>query len=91
MVKLMSCYPTLPDHAPLSSYREGGQVNVLRYGKATQGLREIVKKSGRDPRHFSLHSLRIGGTSTLAGGGEISDRSGSPVGRKAWKSDAYKG
>lgn len=33
MVELMSCYPTLPDHAPLSSYREGGQVKVSDMGR----------------------------------------------------------
>lgn len=48
MVELISYYPTLPDYAPLSSYREGKQVKVIRYGKVTQTLREIVKKYGRD-------------------------------------------
>ena len=35
---------------------------------------EIVEKAGRDPKDFALHSLRIGGSSTLAAGGEVSER-----------------
>ncbi|CAM9479372.1 unnamed protein product, partial [Scytosiphon promiscuus] len=30
-VELMSCHPTLPDHAPLSSFRSGRDVKVLEY------------------------------------------------------------
>ena len=89
MVELMSCHPTLPDHAPLSSYRSGRRVvNVFRYRKATEALRDVVEKSGRDPKDFALHSLRIGGPSALAAGGEVSDRVVQRAGR--WKSDAYK-
>ena len=74
IVELMSCNATLPDDAPLSSYRIGRQVKVLKYGQAPQACREIVKKSGSDPKDFVLHSLRIGGASTLAVGGEGSER-----------------
>ena len=31
MLELMSCFPSLPDHAPLSSYRCGKSVRVVRY------------------------------------------------------------
>lgn len=89
MVALMSRYPTLPDHAPLSSYRDGRQVKVFKYGEGSKSWREIVSKSGRDPRYFALHSLRIGGLSAMAAGGEISDRLLQWAGR--WKSGAYKG
>ena len=89
MVVLMSRHPTLPDHAPLSSYRDGRYVKVFGRKKGTKCLREIVEKSGRDPKHFALHSLRIGGTSAMAAGGEISDRVVQWAGR--WKSGAYKG
>ena len=88
MVELMSCYATLPDDAPLSSYRIGREVKVLKYGQALQAFREIVKKSGRDPKGFALHSLRIVGASTLAAGGEVSERVIQRAGR--WKSDSYK-
>ena len=88
MVELMSWHATLPDDAPLSLYRIGREVKVLKYGKALQAFREIVKKSGSDPKDFALHSLRIGGVSTLSAGGEVSER----VIRRAWrwKSDSYK-
>ena len=70
MVELMSCHATLPDDAPLSSYRIGREVRVLKYGQALQASREIVNKSGRDPKDFALHSLRSErGASTLATGG----------------------
>jgi len=66
---------------PRSGYRTGGgtvalmrQVKAFRYGKATKALRDKVEKSGRDPRLFALHSIRIGGTSTMAAGGDISGR-----------------
>ena len=61
MVELMSCHATLPDDAPLSSYRIGREVKVLKYSQGLQTFREIVNKFGRDPKDFALHSLRIGG------------------------------
>ena len=57
----MSCHATLPDDAPLSSYRISLEVKVLKYGQALEAFIVIVKKSGRDPKDFALHSLRIGG------------------------------
>jgi len=51
MLELMSCHPTLPDDVPLSSNRDGMHVKGLRLGKATESLRQVTKKSGRDPRH----------------------------------------
>ena len=61
---------------------------MLKYGQALQAFREIVKKSGRDPKDFTLHSQWIGGASTLAAGGEVSERVIQMAGR--WKSDSYK-
>ena len=87
MVELMSCHATLPDDAPLSSYRIGLEVKVLKYSQALQAFREIVKKSGRDPKDLALHSLRIGGASTLAAAGEVSERVIQGAGR--WKLDSY--
>ena len=58
-------------------------------GKATEALKDIVEKSGRDPpKDFALHSLRIGGPSALAAGGEVSDRVVQRA--KRWKSVVYK-
>lgn len=88
MVELLSCHPTLPDSAPLSSFRSGREVKVFKYGQALRALREIVQRSGRDPKEFALHSLRIGGASTLAAGGDVSERVIQREGR--WKSDTYK-
>ncbi|CAN0442833.1 unnamed protein product [Pylaiella littoralis] len=62
MAELMSCHATLPEDAPLSSCRSGREVKVLKYGQALQAFRGIVKKSGRDPKDFALHSLPIGGS-----------------------------
>ena len=80
IVELMSLHATLPDDAPLSSYRIGREVKVLKYGQALQAFREIAKKSERDPKE--------GRGSTLAAGGEVSERVIQGAGR--WKSDSYK-
>ena len=88
MVELLSCHPTLPDSAPLSSYRSGRDVQVWKYDQALRAFREIVEQSGRNPKEFALHSLRIGGASTLAAGGDVSDRIIQQEGR--WKSEEYK-
>ena len=71
MVELMSCHRSLPASASLSSYNCGKSVRVLRYGHALRAFRDIVVNTGRRPEHFALHSLRIGGTSTLAAGGDV--------------------
>ena len=72
MLELLSRHATLPAHVPLCSYRSGHEVKVLNYTEALRALREVVEKSGRDPRDFALHSLRIGGMSTMCAGGELS-------------------
>ena len=50
-------------------------------------FREIVEKSGRNPKELALHSLRIDGASTLTAGGDVSDRVIQQEGR--WKSEEY--
>ena len=82
MVELLSCHPTLPYGVPLPAYRSGGQVHVWKYDQALRAFREVVEKSGRDPREFALHSLRIGGASALAAGGDVSDRVVEKEGRR---------
>ena len=88
MVELLSCHPTLPDNVPLSSYRSGREVKVWKYNQALRAFREIVEKSGRNPKEFALHSLRIGGASTLAAGGDVSD--GRIQKESRWASEEYK-
>ena len=88
MVELLSFHPTLPDSVPLSSYRSGREVKVLKYDQALRALREIVESSGRNPQEFALHSLRIGGASTLGAGGDVPVHVLQREGR--WKSDTYK-
>ena len=80
---LISCFLSLPDHAPLASYRLGSSVRVVRYGRlgshvkimrygwALRAVKEVVVKSRRNPDEFALHSLPIGGETALAAGGDI--------------------
>ena len=88
MLGLLSRHATLPAHVPLCSYHSFHEVKVLNYTEALRAIREVVEKSGRDPRDLALHSLRIGGMSTMCAGGEISNRVGQRKGR--WNSGAYK-
>ena len=83
---LISCFLSLPDHAPLASYRFGcslrvvryvplgSPVRVVRYGRALQAVKEVVTESRRNPDEIALHSLRIGGAAALAVGRDISER-----------------
>ena len=86
MLKLLSCFCGLSNHAALSSYGSGNSVR-MKYSRARRAIKELVAKSGRSPDEFSLHSLRIGGATTLAAGGDIPERVMQRQGR--WKSDAY--
>ena len=60
----------------------------MRYGRALRAVKEVVAESGRNPDEFALHSLRIGGATTLAAGGDISEQVIPRGGRQ--RSDAYK-
>ena len=86
MLGLMSCFPSLPNHA-LLSYR-GKSSSLVRYGRALRAIKELVAKSGPNPDELALHSLHIGEATTLAAGGDISERVIQREGR--WKSDAYR-
>ena len=88
LMKLLSCHPTLPDGVPLSIYRRGGKAHVSKYDQALRAFLEVVEKSRRDPREFALHSLRIGGASTLAAGRDVSDGVIQKEGR--WRSEEFK-
>ena len=84
MVELLSVYPTMPESAPLSSHRCGNEVRVWRYQEALAALRQVAAKAGDDPSEVGLHSLRIGAATTLAAGGDVSQRVIQREGR--WKS-----
>ena len=84
MVELLSVYPTMPESAPLSSYWCGNEVRVWRYPEALAALRQVAAGAGHDPSEVGLHSLRIGAATTLAAGGDVSQRVIQREGR--WKS-----
>ena len=88
MVELMSCHRSLPASAPLSSYSCGKSVRVLRYGHALRAFRDLVANAGRRPERFALHSLRIGGATTLAAGGDVPEVAIQREG--GWRSDVFK-
>ena len=72
LMELLSVYPTMPESAPLSSYRCGNEVRLWRYPEALAALRQVAAKAGDDPSEVGLHSLRIGAATTLAAGGDVS-------------------
>ena len=84
MVELLSVYPKMPESAPLLSYRCGNEVRVWRYPEALAALRQVAARAGDDPSEVGLHSLRIGAATTLAAGGDVSQRVIQREGR--WKS-----
>lgn len=63
MMELISCFPTFHDHAPLSSYRCGKAVTVVRYCRALGAIKEVVATASRYPG-----VLRVGAATTLVGG-----------------------
>ena len=84
MVELRSVYPTMPESAPLSSYRCGNEVRVWRHPEALSALRQMATRAGDDPSEVGLHSLRIGAAATLATGEDVSQGVIQREGR--WKS-----
>lgn len=72
---VLSCHATLPNSAPLSSYRSGRTAaKALRHGSALQAIRDVATKVERKPQDYALYSLRIGGATALllAAGRDIS-------------------
>ena len=67
----MSRYCSLPEHAPIASYRSGKSVRVLRYGRALRAIKELMAKSGLNLDEIALHALRIFGATTRAAGEDI--------------------
>ena len=64
---LMSCFLSLPDHAPLASYRLGSSVGVVRYGRALRAVQEVVAKSRRNPDEISIALVAYRGSSRTRG------------------------
>ena len=60
------------------------EVRVWRYPEALAALRQVAARAGHDPSEVGLHSLRIGAATTLAAGGDVSQRVIQREGR--WKS-----
>ena len=57
---------------------------MWRYPEALAALRQVAARAGHDPSEVGLHSLRIGAATTLAAGGDVSQRVIQREGR--WKS-----
>ena len=55
MVELLSGSRTLPESAPLSSYRHGNEVRVWRYTEALGALRQVVAHAGDSPSRWPPH------------------------------------
>ena len=47
---------------------------MVRSSRALGAIKELVAKFGRNPDGFALHSLRVGGKTTIVAGGDISER-----------------
>jgi hypothetical protein len=87
---VIDCFDWAVDARPAAedaflSYR--GQW-TLPYGYALARIKEIAKRRGLDPKRYKLHSLRVGGASTLAAAGKP-DHFIQKMGR--WKSLAFLG
>ena len=54
--------------------RRIGVVTRLERGEALAALRQVAARARDDPSEVGLHSLRIGATTTLATGGDVSLR-----------------
>ena len=55
LLESMSCFSSLPDHPPLSSYRSGKSVRVVTYGRTLRAIKESMTKSGRKLEEFALN------------------------------------
>ena len=90
MLELMSCLSSPPDHAPISLYRSGMSVRVVvRMSGEVWSCNLSEQSATREVRSklevFTLHLLRFFGATTVAAGGDLSDREMKRGGR--WKSD----
>ena len=73
-VRAVALMMELPECAPLSSCKCGDEVRVWRYTETPKTRHQVAAKTGEDSSEVGLHSLRIGGDTTLAAGGEVSRR-----------------
>ena len=72
-----------PKHAPLFAWHDG---SVVKRKEFVKKMRAVVTKLGLDPTHYSGHSFRRGGATSLATAG-VSDATIRELGR--WKSLSY--
>ena len=56
------------------SCRCAKSVAVVRYDRARRAIKKLVAKSGLILHEFALRSMRAGGATTLAAGGDVSER-----------------
>ena len=47
---------------------------MWRYPETLAALRQVAAREGDDPSEVGVHSLRIGAATTLAAGGDVSQR-----------------
>ena len=78
MVELMSRHPTLPDHAPLSSYRDGRYVKVFRRKEGHEVFERGSGEFGTRPETLRVALATDRGDVCLGSGGR-DIRSGSAV------------
>ena len=57
--------PTLDSDQPLFMRRRGPVLSPVTYGDLLKYLKLLLEKSGRDPDHVGLHSLRRAGASYM--------------------------
>ena len=74
----MSYFLSLPDYAPLASYRWGSPVRAVIYGRALGEIKEVVAKSRRNQDEYALHSGsdRTRGRKRHFGTGDKSEKGG---------------
>ena len=72
MVELLSVYSTLPESAPLSSYRCGNEVRLWSYPEPSRHFARRHRRQEMISVKSDFYSLRIGEATMLANVGEVS-------------------
>lgn len=60
---LFTTFPEIDAHNPLFSYVSSGKIKVLDYSTFTKALKRVMIACGYDPKLYTGHSLRRGGSS----------------------------
>ena len=70
MIERLSCFRSLPSHAPLVVFDvDGGNWTMWTEHRTESALRQVVPLAGLQPSEYVLHSLRIRGATHLTAGG----------------------